>query len=118
VSGGIAVSVVYKSLEHHLDELRKKYADAVDSIVQDAIEASEDGTYPVDFADVPGDFNMREDRYLISEMLCERDEIIAADVHGYGFDLELDSQYCKRMAAGSDEADPLDEDEFPGIAMQ
>lgn len=112
------MSFVYKSLEHHLDGLREKYADAVDSIIRDATEASENGTCSVDFADVPGDFDMREDRYLILEMLCERDEIMAADVHGYGFDLELNPQYCKRMTADSDEPEPLDEDECPGMVMQ
>ena len=112
------MSFVYKSLEHHLDGLRKKYADAVDSIVQDTIEASEYGTCSVDFADVPGDFDMREDRYLISEMLCERNEIIAADVHGYGFDLEVNPQYCKRTTADYVEAEPLDEDESHGMVMQ
>lgn len=108
----------YKSLEHHLDELRKKYSGAVDNIIKAATEASEDDTFTIDFADVPGDFDMREDRYLISEMLCERDEIIEADVHGYGFDLELDPQTCRHGIADTDEPESPDEDEDQGMVMQ
>lgn len=112
------MSFVYKSLEHHLDELRKKYAHAVEDIIKAATEASEDGTFTIDFADIPGDFDMREDRYLISEMLCERDEIIEADVHGYGFDLELDTQYCQRNIADTDEPESPNEDEDQGMVMR
>lgn len=112
------MSFTYKSLEHHLDGLRKKYADAVDNIIKAAAEASEDVTFTIDFADVPGDFDMREDRYLILEMLCEHDEIIQADVHGYGFDLELNPQYCQCRSADTGEPESPDEDEDQGMVMQ
>lgn len=109
---------VYKSFENHLDELRKKYTDAVDDIIKTAAEASEDGTFTIDFSDVHGDFDMREDRYLILEMLCERDEIIEADVHGYGFDLKLDPQTCRHGIADTDEPLSPDEGEEQGMTMR
>lgn len=112
------MSFTYKSLEHHLDGLRKKYADAVDNIIKAAAKASEDGTFTIDFADVPGDFDMREDRYLILEMLCERDEIIQADVHGYGFDLELNPQTYQRRIADINEPESPNEDEDQGMVMR
>jgi hypothetical protein len=88
---------VYKSLEKHLEGLRDEYVGAVDEIIRDATEESEDGAYTINFDNIPGDFDMPEDRYLFSEMLAERDEVIEAEAHGYGIDLKLNPQYCQRM---------------------
>jgi hypothetical protein len=92
----------YKSLENYLDGLREQYTAAVDSIIKTATEASEDGAYDVNFDQIDGDFDMLEDRYLIAEMLCEREEVIEAEAHGYGFDLTLRPEYCQRMTADAE----------------
>ena len=71
--------MVYKSLEHHLDCQRKEFVAVVDKIVRDAVETSEDGTFDITFEDIPCDLNMLEDKYLITEMLAERSEVIEAE---------------------------------------
>ena len=93
---------VYTSLEKHLEELRDEYAGAVDSIIRVATEAAENGAYTINFENIPGEFDMLADRYLFSEMLLERDEIIGAEVHGSGIALRLDPQYCKQMIVDPD----------------
>jgi len=92
----------YKSLEYHLEGLRKSYADTVNSIICEATRISENGIFEVRYNDIPGDFFMSEDRYLIAEMLAERSEIIEAEAHGYGFIIKLDPQHCERMNANAD----------------
>lgn len=96
------MSFIYKSLENHLSELRKMYAETVDNIIRDATEKSEDGYFEINFNDVPDDLDMPENRYLITEMLYERDEVIEAEAHGYGLMITLNPQYCQRMFVDPD----------------
>jgi hypothetical protein len=100
--GAAKMEHTYNALENHLDEQRKMYSTAVDAIIKKATEASEDGTYEINFDEIPGDLDMLEDRYLIAEMLCERLEIIEVDTYGYGFSLELELTCCENVNVNHD----------------
>jgi len=89
----------YRSLELHLKEIADKYAAAVDFIVRQGAEQSEDGSFDVLYEDVPGDFDFSEDKWTLMNMLCERPEVKEAEACGFYFAMTLRPEYCNKITA-------------------